>query len=570
MAESQQDVVRVLVRQGKLSQAAAAEYVNKVEEMLAQHQEVDLLKLLRRDNIVTSAQIHAAFAELRNWQYIDLSCLTPDPEIAALIPSLDARRLNAAPIRLNGNKLVVAVSNPDDLDVLEALRGVVVGHSISLVYAQSASIKKFLNIAGSAMSEATAVSQKFLEATASDRAQMGVNGGDLGLLMDEDPTGVVGVVSLLIEQAASDRVSDIHIEPTEHELCIRYRIDGVLNPVTSYPKAMAASIASRIKVMASLDIAERRIPQDGRMSVVVQGASIDLRVSVLPTVWGEALTLRVLTNTIARKSLTQLGFSEHNLNIFDAAIRRPHGMVIACGPTGSGKSTTLYAGLQVIASPAVKVITIEDPVEYRISGINQIQVNPAANMTFDRALRSILRADPDIILVGEMRDRETAQVAIEAAITGHLVLSTLHTNDAPSAITRLLEMGVEPFLVASAIESVLAQRLCRRLCYNCKEEYAPDPDQLEEMGFELLDTSTPLYRARGCEQCTHTGYLDRVALHEVMPFTEEVGRLAIERAPASELMALAIKQGMQTLRDDGWRKIQDGLTSVEEVLRVIA
>jgi type IV pilus assembly protein PilB len=323
--------------------------------------------------------------------------------------------------------------------------------------------------------------------------------------------------------------------------------------------------------MADINIAERRVPQDGRLSVTVAGKKIDLRVATLPTVWGEKVVMRVLDNSTAMLRLSDLGFSQRNFDRYELSFNKPYGMIMVTGPTGSGKSTTLYATLNIVSRPEINVITVEDPVEYRISGINQVQVNPKAGLTFANALRSILRSDPDVVLIGEVRDHETAQIAVEASLTGHLVLSSLHTNDAPSAMTRLVEMGIEPFLVGSALDCILAQRLARRLCEKCREAYTPDPALLVSARFPWQDGEPlpTLYRAVGCSSCAKTGYRGRLALHEVMTVTEEVERMTVERATAIEISRVATEQGMRSLRLDGMEKVTDGVTSLEEILRVV-
>jgi type IV pilus assembly protein PilB len=382
----------------------------------------------------------------------------------------------------------------------------------------------------------------------------------------------VKYVNLLITQAVQDRASDIHIEPGEHDLRVRYRIDGVLHEVMRSPRSIQSGVVSRLKIMADINIAERRIPQDGRLTVTAMGHPVDLRVATLPTVWGEKVVMRILDNSTARLALSDLGFTQANYGRYSQSFAKPYGMILVTGPTGSGKSTTLYATLNIVARPQINVITVEDPVEYRLPGINQVQVNAKAGLTFAAALRSILRSDPDVVLIGEIRDHETAQIAVEAALTGHLVLSTLHTNDAPSAVTRLAEMGIEPFLVGSALDCVLAQRLARRLCVRCKEQYVPSQEELtgarfpEEPGQEQL----LLYRAVGCSACAKTGYKGRLALHEVMTVTEDVERLAVARASATEIRHVAQGQGMQLLRADGMQKVREGVTSIEEILRVVA
>src|SRR5207342_546581 len=348
---------------------------------------------------------------------------------------------------------------------------------------------------------------------------------------------IVKYVNLLITQAIQDRASDIHLEPTETDLRVRFRIDGVLHEVMRSPKAIQSGVISRLKIMADINIAERRIPQDGRLSVNAHGKKVDLRVATLPTVWGEKVVMRILDNSTARLDLTDLGFSEDNYERYSRSFTKPYGMILVTGPTGSGKSTTLYATLNIVSKPEVNVITVEDPVEYRLPGIAQVQTNPKAGLSFAAALRSILRSDPDIVLIGEIRDHETAQIAVEASLTGHLVLATLHTNDAPSAVTRLIEMGIEPFLVGSALDCVLAQRLARRLCVKCREPFTPNRDEMRAWRFpwpqsEPLPT---LHRPAGCAHCSKTGYKGRLALQEVMNVSERIERMAVERASGDEI-----------------------------------
>ncbi len=379
-------------------------------------------------------------------------------------------------------------------------------------------------------------------------------------------------MNLLISQAIQDRASDIHIEPAEHDMGVRYRIDGVLHEMQRAPKNVQNGVISRLKIMSDIDIAERRRPQDGRMSVRHGGRQIDLRVATLPTVHGEKVVMRILDNSNTGLGMEQLALQERNAAAYKQSYTKPYGMILVTGPTGSGKSTTLYTTLHAVAKPEINVITVEDPVEYRMAGINQVQVNPKAGLTFASALRSILRSDPDVVLLGEIRDHETAQIAIEASLTGHLVLSTLHTNDAPSAITRLTEMDIEPFLVGSALDCVVAQRLARRLCDRCREVYEPSVETLVHLKVGYSDDLPipTLYRAVGCQACSQTGYRGRVALHEVMSVTEEIERLAVARASSAEIGRVAREQGMLTLRQDGWTKAQLGITSIEEILRVVA
>jgi type IV pilus assembly protein PilB len=383
---------------------------------------------------------------------------------------------------------------------------------------------------------------------------------------------IVKLANLLIRQAIQDRASDIHIEPTEHDVRIRYRIDGVLHEVMRSPKRVQSGLLSRVKIMADLDIAERRMPQDGRLSAVIAGRQIDLRVATLPTVYGEKIVMRVLDKGTALLDLGELGFLPSTLARYRTMFEKPYGTILVTGPTGSGKSTTLYATLNQLNDPSKNVITVEDPVEYRLAGINQVQINPKAGLTFAAALRTILRADPDILLVGEIRDRETATIAMEAALTGHLVLSTLHTNDASSTPTRLVEMGLEPYLVSSAVDCVVAQRLIRRLCERCKVAYYPTPGDLAALGWDLDIEAAPdeLYQPVGCGACSRTGYQGRFALHEVMMVTEDLKAMVAERAHPEDIRKVAVAQGMGTLRQTGMAHVRNGLTSVEELLRVVA
>jgi type IV pilus assembly protein PilB len=384
-----------------------------------------------------------------------------------------------------------------------------------------------------------------------------------------DDAPIVRYVNSLLEQAIQNRASDLHLEPTENDMRVRYRIDGVMHEIDTVPRHVQSALISRLKIMSNVDITERRVPQNGRITVQVNQRAIDLRLATLPTVWGEKVVLRVLDTGGINLELDALGFTTANYERFAASYRKPHGMVLVTGPTGSGKSTTLYATLAAISKPTVNIITVEDPVEYRLPGVNQVQVDQKAGLTFAAILPAILRSDPDVVLIGEIRDRVTAQLAVEAALTGHLVLSTLHTNNAPSAVTRLTEMGIEPFLVGSSVDCVLAQRLARRLCDWCKQEYAPTEPELAAARWpEGLAAPTTLWQPGGCRTCSGTGYHGRIALHEVMPMSDEIEKLTISRASATDLQKVAMAEGMRELRVDGLGKAADGLTSIQEVLRV--
>ncbi len=389
---------------------------------------------------------------------------------------------------------------------------------------------------------------------------------DLRETADDAP--VVKLVNQIVAQAVEQGASDIHLAPDGNELRVRFRVDGVLHDATTVPRRMAGGAISRVKIMAEMNIAERRLPQDGRVGLTVDGRHIDLRVVTLPSVHGEAIVMRVLDKESVVTSLDKLGFCDTDRNRFERACHETHGAVLVTGPTGSGKSTTLYAALQMLNTPEKNIITVEDPVEYEMEGLTQLQVAAKHGLTFAAGLRSMVRADPDVIMVGEIRDAETARIAIESALTGHLVLSTLHTNDAPSAITRLIEMGIEPFLVASALDCVVAQRLARMLCPNCKQRAIVSAEVLRENGYKAL-VDLEAYEPVGCRRCGGSGYRGRLGLYEVMSVTAEVRSLALERRSAEEMREVAVRQGMRRLRDDGLEKVKQGRTSIAEIARVI-
>jgi type IV pilus assembly protein PilB len=518
-------------------------------------------RVLVEKGVLTESQLVAALAQQIGLPFVDLSDFPVDGAAIASVPPSVCRRYNALPIAYDEGKLLVAMSDPANvfaIDDLRSLTGMEIKPAVATKSDVTAAINRYHRVDG-------------------DLDDLTMN---MDVEEDEDLSGlkevvedapIVKFVNLLITQAIQDRASDIHLEPTERDLRVRFRIDGVLHEIMRSPKNIQSGVISRLKIMADINIAERRVPQDGRLSVNAHGKKIDLRVATLPTVWGEKVVMRVLDNTTAMLKLSDLGFSDSNYERYSQSFTKPYGMILVTGPTGSGKSTTLYATLNIVSRPEINVITVEDPVEYRIPGINQVQVNNKAGLTFAGALRSILRSDPDVVLIGEVRDHETAQIAIEAALTGHLVLTTLHTNDAPSAVTRLVEMGIEPFLVGSALDCVLAQRLARRICQKCREAYVPDPADLLSARFPWVDGAElpTLYRAVGCSACSKTGYKGRLALHEVMPVSEEIERMAVERASAVQISEVARTQGMMTLRDDGMAKVLAGVTTLEEILRVV-
>ena len=499
--------------------------------------------------------------------FLELTDLPLDAAATALLPGDFARRAGIIPVGWRDGELVVAAPVRLVLDLsLKDDVARLTGQRVRFALARSSEIQQRLNQTYRAEGELADLSIDLSH----DVEEVDDDLDTFTEVAEDAP--VVRFVNLLITQAIADKASDIHLEPTETDLRVRYRIDGVLRDAHRAPRSILGGVVSRLKIMADMDIAERRIPQDGRLSVSHLGQTIDLRVATLPTVWGEKVVARVLDNSNTRLGLADLGFSPGNFTRFEASYTKPYGMILVTGPTGSGKSTTLYATLNILNQQHVNVITVEDPVEYRLPGINQVQTNPKAGLTFASALRSILRSDPDIVLIGEIRDHETANIAVEAALTGHLVLSTLHTNDAPSAVTRLVEMGIEPFLVGSALDCVVAQRLCRSLCERCKEAYVPGAEELALVGFPVEPGEADdlvLHRPKGCSTCGGTGYRGRMALHEVMPIDEQLEKLPVRRSSADEITRAAREGGMSSLREDGWLKVRNGRTSIEEVLRVV-
>ena len=537
----------------------------QLHDAFTTHEEAgrSLGRVLVDKGILTESQLVAALATQIGLRYIDLGDYPVDGSAIARVPGAVCRRHTAMPVGFEDSRMVVVMADPANIFAIDDIR-TISGYEVTPAVSTRADVLAAINRYYRADSDLDDLTSTLEETQSEDEDLTNVKE-----VVEDAP--IVKFVNLLITQAIQDRASDIHLEPTEHDLRVRYRIDGVLHEVMRSPKSIQSGVISRLKIMADINIAERRIPQDGRLSVTAFGKKIDLRVATLPTVWGEKVVMRVLDNSTASLELSDLGFSQDNYDRYSVSFTKPYGMILVTGPTGSGKSTTLYATLNIVNRPEVNIITVEDPVEYRLAGINQVQANPKAGLTFAAALRSILRSDPDIVLIGEIRDQETAHIAVEAALTGHLVLSTLHTNDAPSAVTRLTEMGLEPFLVGSAVDGILAQRLARRLCSKCKEGYTPTPEQLVAARYPWKDGEPlpELFRPAGCPACSKTGYKGRLALHEVMNVTEEIERLAVENAPATKIGEVARAQGMTTLRDDGMEKVGLGITSIDEIMRVV-
>lgn len=522
-----------------------------------------LLAFICRERGMTEEVFLQQLATKLNWAYLDLPKLTVESEARNRISTKVAFQYSVLPTHVDNGAVQVAVSNPFDTGMLNAVRFDARG-PVHFALAPKVEIEK-------ALKKYYGVGAETLGELDQDAAV------DLDLPSDKEITesdqeaSVIKFVNQVIWEAYKDRATDIHFEPAEDELRIRYRIDGILHqtPMPPQLKRFQAALISRIKVMSGMNISEKRLPQDGRINVRIKGEEIDIRVSTVPTVYGESVSLRLLTRGKIFLSLEKLGFAPIEEKAIREIIVKPHGIFLVTGPTGSGKSTSLYAFLSTINSVHKRIITIEEPVEYELKGINQIAVRPEIGLTFAMGLRHILRQDPNVIMVGEIRDLETAEIGIRAALTGHLVFSTLHTNDAPSAFTRLIDMGIEPFLVASSVEAVMAQRLVRTICQHCKVEQKVEGDYLRRIGFPADEIATAkFYKGEGCEQCRQLGYQGRMGIYELLILNETLRPLILNRAPASTIAAKAVEGGMRTLRTDGWNKVRAGQTTVEEVLRV--
>src|SRR5437867_282139 len=522
-----------------------------------------LLGFFSRERGVSEEQFLQQLGQTLGWSYLGLPKLTVPPEVRQKISTKVAFQYAVLPTLVSDGTLQVAVSNPFDAAMLNAVQ-FDAQCPVHFGLAARAEIEK-------ALKRYYGVGAETLDGMAEDEPIELLVSEDKEITEGDQEASVIKFVNQIIWEAYKDRATDIHFEPAEDELRIRYRIDGILHqtPMPPQLKRYQAALISRIKVMSGMNISEKRLPQDGRINVRIKGEEIDIRVSTVPTVYGESVTLRLLTRGKIFLSLDKLGFSPLEEQAIREIIVKPHGIFLVTGPTGSGKSTSLYAFLSTINSVHKRIITIEEPVEYELKGINQIAVRPEIGLTFAMGLRHILRQDPNVIMVGEIRDLETAEIAIRAALTGHLVFSTLHTNDAPSAFTRLIDMGIEPFLVASSVEAVMAQRLVRTICSHCKTEQKVERDYLIKIGFPEDEIATAkFWRGAGCDECRQLGYQGRLGIYELLLLNEAVRPLILNRAPASTIAQKAMEQGMRTLRHDGWNKVRAGLTTIEEVLRV--
>ncbi len=500
-----------------------------------------------------------------------LSQLEIDPEVLRLVPAQLAKAYEVLPVKLVGGTLTLAMADPTNVFALDVVAFVTNLQVLPVVASQGAIRRNIERLYGARAMDLTDVMAAVDEEATLEKVE-GTDEPTVDVFELKDAAEaapVVKLVNMVLVDAIRRAASDVHFEPYERVFRVRFRIDGVLHEMLTLPKRLEPATISRIKIMARLDIAERRLPQDGHIRLRYQHRDIDLRVSTLPTIFGEKTVIRILDKEALKLDLTQLGFDPWSLEQFEGVIRQPYGMILITGPTGSGKTTTLYSAIHTLNSPDINIMTAEDPVEYKLKGVNQVQVNEEIERTFAALLRAFLRQDPDVILVGEMRDLETAQIAIRAALTGHLVFTTLHTNDCPSSVARLLDMGIPAFLVSSALLLVLAQRLARKVCPECKEAYEVPVESLIPYGYEARNTgSCVLYRGKGCPECNFTGMRGRIAIYEVMPGTQEIRDLILRGAPASEIRAVARQQGMKTLREAGMLKAIEGVTTIEEAIRV--
>jgi type IV pilus assembly protein PilB len=563
-------IADALVEDGLLTQ-------KQVEELLEQQkkQGTRLLKLVVEKNYISEIDMVVSMGRVLNTPPINLSRISIPQDLVGLIPREGARNHKVVPISRLENRLFLAMADPLNVLALDDVKRITKLEVSPMIASEKSIIDKLNNVdTRSGSMEEIIEAQKRVEMEESDDAdtveQIAEISDDLTEEQLKDSTQeapVIRLANLILVQAVKDRASDIHIEPFEKSVRLRYRIDGALIDATPPPKNLQVPLMSRLKIMSNLNIAERRLPQDGRMRIKVGGKDIDLRVSFLPTVHGEKCVLRVLDKSNLSASIEKLGMDHETFRRFKAAVDAPHGLILVTGPTGSGKTTTLYSALNELNNPDYNIVTVEDPVEFQIPGINQVPVNKEIGLTFANSLRSILRQDPDICMIGEIRDSETAEIAVEAALTGHQVLSTMHCNDAPGAIARLDDMGIAPFLISSSVILACAQRLMRRICPMCKEPVTYPPRMFDDLGIDpKFFSGVTLYRGRGCERCKNTGYSGRLAIIEVMTVTDEIRKMIIERKSAMEIGKMAVAQGMKTLRVVALDKVKEGISTLEQVL----
>ena len=545
------------------------EQLDRILKIQKDNDSKDLQKIIIDLDILKKDEMMLALADEIGEKYVNLDDVNIDPTIVVLIPEEMARRHQLIAIDKDEKELTVAMANPLDVFAHDELK-IRLGYDVKTVLSYGEDIDKALDEVFGVTDEWDQVIGKIENMQVTVLKEEEKETTDITAITESEEAPVIALVNLIILRAVKEKASDIHIEPFgEDTLKVRYRIDGILHDVMSLPRNLQLPVISRIKIMSDLDIAERRLPQDGRIQVNVGGRNINIRVSILPAVTGESAVLRILDPSSILLDLDSLGFSPDILPDFLSLIKKPNGIILVTGPTGSGKSTTLYTTLNLLNSTEKKIMTIEDPVEYRLKGITQVQAKPKIGLTFAAGLRSFLRQDPDIMLVGEIRDKETAEIAVQAALTGHIVLSTLHTNDAPSSVIRLIDMGIEPFLISSSVIGVIAQRLVRRICSKCKKEIKITPD-IEKIldEYEISGNEITLYKGEGCPYCKDTGYKGRIAIFELMVITENIRDLINKNVTTGKLREAAIKEGMCQLREDGIKKVCEGLTTIDEVLRV--
>jgi type IV pilus assembly protein PilB len=561
---------RILIKMGLLTREKVHECLNVQKQ---RDGSIKIGQIFIEFGLIDKKQLQIALAAQRGLEYISINDIDIAPDVIEKVPAQMAKTYSIIPIEYDDklNELVVVLDNSDNFRATDDL-STLMGFSVTAKMTDSEALQNALTRYYESQDEQEGINE-LIEEIQDDKMLAEYEGRDQSIDLDElkelsESNPVKKLLNLVLLQAIRDKASDIHFEPFENEYKMRYRIDGVLYEMIPPPKHIAAALSSRIKVMANLDIAERRLPQDGRISLTVQGNPVDLRVSILPTMFGESVVLRVLDRSQISLDLDKLGFRPDDLELVHQLIYKPNGIVIVTGPTGCGKTTTLYAALEELNNIERKVITTEDPVEYDIDGVIQVQMKSDIGLTFARCLRHILRQDPDVVMVGEIRDLETAEIAAQASLTGHIVFTTLHTNDAPTAIARLLDLGIEPFLITATLEGIIAQRLVRRICNKCKTTYEPTEVQLIELGLtpDKLN-GKKFYYGRGCSRCNNTGYRGRIALFEIMVFNDEMRELVMEQASTNLLRNAAQKAGMRLLRDNGLAAIYDGITTIDEVVK---
>ena len=553
-------VEKKLITKDQLAQAQAE----------AKKLKVPLRKALLSLGMVKDSDMIAVYEQQMKVPFVNLNSYIIDSKILSLIPEEYAKEHNVIPLFKAGDIITVAMTDPFDVMVLDELR-TMTKCIIEPVLTTEHDIKKAFSQYYGKDSSIDDVIKKIDEEEEIEQQKIRDEEEELSpekMRQAAEQAPIIKLVNLIISEGIKEGASDIHINPEEKMVRIRYRIDGVLREASTLPKNLQAAVISRIKIMSDMNIAIKRSPQDGRFRIKIEGSQIDMRVSSFPSIHGENIVMRILDPSSIMISLSDIGFYPEDLEKIYDLIRKPHGIILVTGPTGSGKTTTLYASLRTINSIDKNIITLEDPVEYQLEIIRQAQINPKAGLTFASGLRSILRQDPDVVMVGEIRDRETAEIAIQAAMTGHLVFSTLHTNDAPGALTRLTDMGIEPFLISSSVIGILAQRLVRKICPSCKESYKPSEKVLRDLGIEDISGKTVFYKGKGCKNCKNSGYKGRVGIFELLITNEKIRELVLEKASADVIRKAAQEAGMKTLRQDGLRKALDGTTSIEEVMRV--